>query len=57
MNSSAAKTKKLVILAMFCAMAYVLMAVGRIPIVLFLKYDPKDIIITIAGVLFGSWYR
>jgi riboflavin transporter FmnP len=54
MNSSAAKTKKLVILAMFCAMAYVLMAVGRIPIVLFLKYDPKDIIITIAGFLFGA---
>lgn len=54
MNKSTAKTKQLVILSMFCAIAYVVMAVGRIPIVLFLKYDPKDIIITIAGFLFGA---
>ena len=54
MNNSAAKTKKLVLLSMFCAIAYVVMAFGRIPIVLFLKYDPKDIIIVIAGFLFGA---
>ena len=54
MNKSTAKTKQLVILSMFCAIAYVVMALGRIPIVLFLKYDPKDIIITIAGFLFGA---
>ena len=28
-------------------------AVGRIPIVLFLKYDPKDIIITLGGLIWG----
>ncbi len=48
-------TKKLTTLAMLCAIAYVIMAVGRIPIstVDFLKYDPKDIIITIGGFIYG----
>ena len=50
MNS---KTKKLTMLAMLCAIAYVVMVVGRIPMVLFLKYDPKDIVITIGGFIFG----
>lgn len=47
------KTKKLTTLAMLAALAYLLMVVGRIPIVLFLKYDPKDVIITIGGFIFG----
>lgn len=34
-------------------MAFILTAVGRIPVVLFLKYDPKDIVIAIGGFLFG----
>lgn len=38
---------------MLCAIAYVVMAVGRIPVVLFLKYDPKDVIITIGGFIYG----
>ena len=38
---------------MLCAIAYVLAVVGRIPLVLFLKYDPKDIIIAISGLIFG----
>jgi len=46
-------TKKYVTLAMLSAIAYVVMAFGRIPIVLFLKYDPKDVIITIGGFIFG----
>lgn len=49
-------TKKFVTLAMLSAIAYVVMAVGRIPIiptVEFLKYDPKDIIIAIGGLVFG----
>ena len=46
-------TKKLVLLGMFCAIAYAVMLVGRVPIVLFLKYDPKDVIIAIAGFLYG----
>lgn len=48
-----ARTKKLTIIAMLCAIAYVVMAIGRIPIVLFLKYEPKDVIITIGGFIFG----
>ncbi len=47
------KTKKLTTLAMLCAIAYVVMLVGRIPVVLFLKYDPKDVIITLGGLVFG----
>lgn len=50
MNS---KTKKIVIIAMLCAIAYAVMVVGRVPVMLFLKYDPKDVIITIGGFLFG----
>lgn len=38
---------------MLCAIAYVMVLVGRIPIVLFLKYDPKDIIITLGGLIWG----
>lgn len=38
---------------MLCAMAYVVMAIGRIPVVLFLKYEPKDVIITIGGFIYG----
>lgn len=48
-----AKTKKLVILGMIAAIAYVVMLVGRFPVVLFLKYDPKDVIIAIGGFLYG----
>lgn len=50
MNS---KTKKLTTVAMLCAIAYVVMVVGRIPVVLFLKYDPKDVIITLGGLIWG----
>ncbi|SJZ73946.1 ECF transporter S component [Anaerorhabdus furcosa] len=50
MNS---RVKKLAVLAMLCAIAYVVMVVGRIPIVLFLKYDPKDVIITLGGFMYG----
>lgn len=47
------RTKKLTTIAMLSAVAFVVMAVGRIPVVLFLKYDPKDVIIVIGGFLFG----
>ena len=47
------QTKKITVIAMLSAIAYLVMVVGRIPIVLFLKYDPKDVIITIGGFLFG----
>ncbi len=47
------KTKKLTTTAMLCALAYAAAAVGRIPVVLFLRYDSKDVIITIGGLIFG----
>ena len=42
-------------IAMMCAFAYVIMLVARIPVVLFLKYEPKDVIITIGGFIFGPF--
>lgn len=39
--------------AMLCAIAYVTVAVGRIPVILFLKYDPKDAIIALGGFIWG----
>ena len=50
------KTKKLVTMAMLCALSYVVMFVGRFPLVPavgFLTYDPKDVIIVIGGFLYG----
>lgn len=49
------KAKKLTTVGMLCAVAYAAVAVGRIPMVLFLKYDPKDIIIAISGLIFGPF--
>ena len=50
MNSN---TKKLTSGAMLCAIAYVVMVIGRVPVILFLKYDPKDVIITLGGLIWG----
>ena len=52
------KIKKLTTTGMLCALAYAAAALGRIPLVLFLKYDPKDSVIAIGGLLWGpctSW--
>ena len=39
---------------MLCAVAYVVMLIGQlIPPVMFLSYDPKDVIIVISGFIFG----
>ena len=38
---------------MLSAIAFVAVVVGRFPVVLFLKYDPKDIIITLGGLIWG----
>ncbi|MCL1788886.1 MAG: ECF transporter S component [Oscillospiraceae bacterium] len=46
------KTKTIVTLAMLCAIAYTVMNF-KIPIVLFLKYEPKDVIIILGGFLYG----
>jgi len=49
------ETKRLTVLAMFSAIAFILAAFVRIPVVLFLRYDPKDVIITIAGFIYGPF--
>ena len=41
-------------IGMLCAVAYVVMLIGQlIPPVMFLSYDPKDVIIVISGFIFG----
>ena len=47
------KLKILVSASMLCAIAYIMAFIGRVPVVLFLQYDPKDIIITLAGLIWG----
>ena len=47
------RTKKLTTIGMLCALAYVAVVVGRIPLILFWKYDPTDVIIVIGGLIFG----
>lgn len=46
-------TKKMVLLAMLSAVAFMMVALIRIPVVLFLSYEPKDVIVTIGGFLLG----
>ncbi|MBQ6001018.1 MAG: ECF transporter S component [Clostridia bacterium] len=53
MNSTTSKTRTITSMAMLCALAYLVMLVGRIPVVLFLKYDPKDVVLAIGGLLYG----
>lgn len=45
--------RQLTSIALLCAMSYLAMLLFRIPVVLFLKYEPKDIIITLGGFIFG----
>ena len=45
--------KRLVILAMFTALSFVVVCLIRIPAVAFLKYEPKDVIITVGGFILG----
>ena len=43
------KTKKITAVGMLCAITYVIVAVGRIPVVLFLRYDPSTLSLLWAG--------
>ena len=45
--------KQMVVMALLAALAYVVMAFIRIPVISFLKYEPKDVIITIGGFIYG----
>ena len=49
------KVKRLTCTGMLIALAYVLMVFCRIPLVQWLKYDPKDIVIAMGGFVFGPW--
>ena len=45
--------RKMILIALFAAIAYMIVALIRIPVVLFLSYEPKDVIITIGSFLLG----
>ena len=47
------KIKRLALLGMLAAVSYITVMLVHIPVVSFLKYEPKDVIITIAGFLCG----
>ncbi len=47
------RLRKLIIMAMLAAVSLLLVSTIRIPVVLFLKYEPKDVAITIGGFLLG----
>jgi riboflavin transporter FmnP len=47
------RIRKLVLVAVFAALAYVVTAVIRVSVFTFLTYDPKDAIIGIAGFILG----
>ena len=47
------RIKMIAVLGVLAALAYVVMLFIRVPVVAFLKYEPKDVIITIGGFIFG----
>ena len=47
------KTKELTSLAVFAAVAFVAMVLIKVPVVQWLKYEPKDIILVIASFIYG----
>lgn len=53
MNKKSENIRRLCLMAMLCAMAFAAVALVRIPVVVFLKYEPKDVLLTIGGFLFG----
>ena len=46
-------TEKLVVLSMLSAIGFISMMLIKIPVIGFLKYEPKDIFITFAGFIYG----
>ena len=54
-KNSALKFKKLIVAAVFCALAFASMFIMRIN-VMFLTFDAKDAVVTIAGLLLGPVY-
>ena len=46
-------TKRLVVLALLSALGFISMMIVKIPVIWILKYEPKDIFITLGGFLYG----
>lgn len=53
MNERSWRLRRLTAMAMLTALAFITVALIRIPVVLFLNYEPKDVLLTIGGFLFG----
>ena len=49
------RLRKMIVMAMLAAIALLLVSTIRIPVVLFLNYEPKDVAITIGGFLLGPF--
>ncbi len=50
------RLRRMCAMAMLCALAFLAVAFIRIPVVSFLKYEPKDVLLVIGGFLFGPVY-
>lgn len=53
MNQSAWNLRRLTIMAMFTALSFAAVAFVRIPVMLWLSYEPKDVLLTIGAFLLG----
>lgn len=53
MQNSSWRLRRLCVMAVLCAMAFAAVSLIRIPVVAFLKYEPKDVLLVIGGFLFG----
>ena len=53
MNKHSQRLRRLTAMAMLTALSYITVVLIRIPVVLFLNYEPKDVFLTIGGFLFG----
>ena len=51
MKNRSEHLRRSVLIAMLAAIAYLIVSYIRIPVVLFLKYDPKDVIIALGGLI------
>ena len=56
MNDRSWQLRRLTVMAMLVALSFISVAFIRIPVVEFLKYEPKDVFLTIAGFLYGPVY-
>ena len=53
MKNRSDSLRKMILMALLAAIAYIIVALIRIPVVAFLSYEPKDVVITVGGFLLG----